>query len=78
MTDMYIPDQFWKHYKVEIITRDAELRRRMLEDETFWDSEFLALVREVDGLKFAPDSFLFCLNQAHQLKETGELSIRGI
>lgn len=82
MTDMYIPDQFWKHFKVEVITRDTEIKRRMFEDETFWSDEPLVLVRQVDGATFAvtdkESTIIFCLHQAKQLRETGELSIRGL
>lgn len=82
LSGMYIPDQFWKHYAVEILTCDAELKRKMLEDENFWLHEKFILTREIDGVLFklnTDDSLgLIGINQARRLREDSEISLRGI
>ena len=82
LSGMYIPDQFWKHYSVEILTSDAELKHRMLEDESFWLKEIFVLTREADGaqhkLNDGESYILIGINQARRLREDSEISLRGI
>jgi hypothetical protein len=80
LSGMYIPDQFWKHYKAEILTTDQQLIQRMKSDEQFWD-EHLILRRESDSSEFhinVPETLaIFSINQASLLKEHGEIALRG-
>ncbi|MBS1953341.1 MAG: hypothetical protein JST89_04090 [Cyanobacteria bacterium SZAS-4] len=82
LTGMHIPDQFWKHYKVHILTEDEQLQKRMVEDEEFWLNETFTLTRKFDGLQFSinteASNILIGLNQADRLRKDGEISFRGL
>ena len=82
LSGMYIPDQFWKHFKVNVLTDDEQLQKRMLEDEEFWQSETFTLTRVVDGAQFSINTessyILIGLNQADRLRQDEEISFRGL
>lgn len=83
LTDMCIPDQFWKHFKFAFTTDDEGLRYRMLHDEEFWLTEQLVLRRNSDhqqSLLNSEDSYgpIVGLNQAKRLRESGEISVRAL
>jgi len=81
MSGMYIPDQFWKHYKMTITTEDKDTQQRMLNDESFWDEPFV-LIREVDGAKryVNGDSLtpIIAGSSAARLREQGEIAFRAL
>lgn len=54
----------------------------MLEDESFWTDEPIVLRRELDGAQYEVNSegsmIMIAIDQAKRLRETGEISVRGL